>query len=100
MFVKKLARLIREIGLTHYTYRSVKEPAIRSLLRAAAIEAGIPEDRIKDVRVITGDAQGAAVPEESAPGESASNGAAERAVQMVEDQLRTMKLALEHRLEV
>ena len=42
----------------------------------------------------------AAVPEESAPGESASNGAAERAIQMVEDQLRTMKHALEARLGV
>ena len=37
------------------------------------------------------------MPEESAPGESQSNGAAERATRMVEDQLRTMKLALEHR---
>ena len=40
----------------------------------------------------------AAVPEESAPGESQSNGAAERAIQSIEDQLRTMKHALETRL--
>ena len=41
--VKRLGRLIREIGLTHYTYKSDREPAIRSLLRAAALDAGIPE---------------------------------------------------------
>ena len=35
------------------------------------------------------------VPETSSPGESQSNGAAERAVRSIEDQLRTMKLALE-----
>ena len=39
-----------------------------------------------------------AVPEFSAVGESASNGRAERAVQMVEDQLRVGKSALEARL--
>ena len=39
-----------------------------------------------------------AVPENSAVGESASNGKAERAVQMVEDQIRTVKLALETRI--
>ena len=38
------------------------------------------------------------VPEFSAVGESASNGRAERAVQMVEDQLRVGKLALEGRI--
>ena len=37
----------------------------------------------------------AAAPEHSAPGESASNGMAERAVQSIEGQTRTMKLALE-----
>ena len=38
------------------------------------------------------------VPETSAVGESQSNGRAERAVQAVEDQIRTMKGALEHRI--
>ena len=40
-----------------------------------------------------------AVPEESMPGESRSNGQAERAIQTIEDQLRTMKAALEDRIE-
>ena len=39
-----------------------------------------------------------AIPELTHPGESQSNGAAERAVQLVEDQARTLKSALEDRL--
>ena len=41
-----------------------------------------------------------AVPESSAVGESASNGMAERAVQAVEDLLRTLRSALMSRLKV
>ena len=76
------------------------------MLWAAAIEAGIPKERVQDVSLTPDpedsdqETEGVAVPEESAPGESQSNGAAERAVQMVEDQIRTMKLALEHNLQV
>ena len=40
----------------------------------------------------------AAVPETSTPGESQSNGAAERAVRMVQDHARTLKLCLEDRV--
>ena len=36
-----------------------------------------------------------AVPENSAVGKSQSNGKAERTVQMVKDQIRTVKMALE-----
>ena len=97
IIVKRLARLVRDIGLTHYTYRSDRKPAIRALLLAAALEAGIPDDRIEDLSEPI--VECVAVPGGSHPGESASNGAAGRAIQMVEDQLRTMKLALEHRLE-
>ena len=97
--VKRRARLTREIGLTHYTYRSDREPAIRIRLTSAASEAGIPEARIDDVsQPIEDQVDGAAVPHKSAPSESASNGAIQRAVQTVEDQLRTMQVALEHRL--
>ena len=32
MVVKRLSRLVREIGLTHYTYRSDRELALRNLL--------------------------------------------------------------------
>jgi len=41
---------------------------------------------------------GRAVPENSAVGESESNGAVERAIQTVEGQIRTMKDALEHKI--
>ena len=40
----------------------------------------------------------AAVPEESNPGESQSNGAIERAIQNIEDHARTLKLAFESRI--
>ena len=39
-----------------------------------------------------------AVPEHSHPGESQSNGTAERSVQMIEDMVRTIKSALEDRI--
>ena len=40
-----------------------------------------------------------AVPEESAPGESQSNGEAEWSIECVEDQARTLKVALEDRIQ-
>ena len=49
--VKRLGRLLRECGLTHYTYRSDREASLRSMLWAAAVEAGIPKDRVQDVRL-------------------------------------------------
>ena len=56
------------------------------------VDAGLEEDvRLEDGPV--------AAPEHSALGESASNGLAERAVQALEGQVRTMKLALESRIE-
>ena len=119
LIVKRLARWFGELGLSHLAYRSDREPAIRVLLRAATIQAGLkaidhskrpqdeglsgtampmadwdakrnPPDDDDDVPV--------AVPEESMPGESRSNGLAERAVQSIEDKLRTTKTALEDRI--
>ena len=66
------------------------------------MEAGLPEEHVQD---LTGaddpedtdcddpPVHGAAVPEDSAPGESQSNGTAERAVQMAEGQVRTLLAA-------
>ena len=69
--VKRLGRLIREIGLTHYTYQYDREAALRAFLRAASVEAEIPEDRVEDLSVDADvdepGVQGIAVPEESAP---------------------------------
>lgn len=102
--IQRRSTLIRELGLTQYTYRSDREIVLRKLSRAAAIAAGLPEANVEDLSVDVvhqqdAEVHGAAVPEESVPGESQSNGAAERAVQMVEDQIRTIKLSTEHRLK-
>ena len=76
--VKRLGRLIKECGLTHYTYRSDREAALRAVLRSAALDAGIPADKVEDLSNTKNpdDAEpitGVAVPEESSPGESKSN---------------------------
>ena len=47
-----------------------------------------------------GPRQGRAIPEASPTGSSGSNGVIERTVQAIEDQVRTMKLALESRIGV
>ena len=99
---QRIARWIKEVGLLHYTYNSDREIALRALLRQASLMAGIPEDQTAEDNDPDSDVEDmdirAAVPEESAPGESQSNAAAERAARSVEDQVRTMKLALEARL--
>ena len=110
--VNRLARFIKDCGLTHFTYKSDGEAAIRALLSSAAHLAGIdtkeeePEadddqDDEPNTQSKPQPSQGAAaaVPETSSPGESQSNGAAERCIQMVEDLLRTHKLALEDRIQ-
>ena len=89
--VARLAKVIRDIGLTKFTYRSDQEKAVIALIEAAAISAqrsASPEDPVINV-----------APENSAVGESASNGLAERTVQAVEDQVRTLLLALESRIK-
>ena len=83
-------------GLTHFTYGSDKEASLTLLIENAIRESGRkgeslnPEDQPGYSPVL-------GVPEHSHAGESSSNGASERAVQMVEDQSRTLKIALENR---
>ena len=122
--VSKLAQVIRFIGLTHFVHRNDKEPALRALIWDATKLAGmrmnfidndgneLTEEQSKklmdETRAIV-KKNGThlpplpshpivAVPEESHPGESKSNGAIEMAIQRIEDQARTLKLALESRL--
>ena len=85
--VQRLSRWIRECGLVHFTFRSDREPAVRSLLWEAIKSAGLEKHATEEPMT--------AVPEESSHGESQSNGEAERAIQFVDDQTRTSKLALE-----
>ena len=115
--VARLAHFIKEVGLLHFCYRSDKEPAIRSMIQDACAMAGrtsqlvksdepIPlPDVIEHEDILEAELPPAkgleskpallAVPEHSHPGESASNGLSERAIQTFEDQFRTFKVALE-----
>ena len=78
--VNREGQFMRDCGLTHFVYRSDREPAIRALLADAAQLAGLrAEQEEEDAEAIV------AVPETSTPGESQSNGAAERCVQLIED---------------
>ena len=54
---------------------------------------------VKDPEPLAGQPAHLAVPEHSHPGESKSNGLAERAVQTFEDQFRTFNAALEGNLQ-
>ena len=116
--VKWIATLIQESGLVHVVYRSDRELAVRDMLRDAVRESG-REGKPVDPEVSDDDAKEGgytsltdpspttatmtrtrlAVPETSHTDESQSNGYAERAVQLVEDQARTLKAALEDRLQ-
>ena len=120
----RVAQLFKECGRRHFSYKSDREPASRALLLEAARLASAtaePEDDPEDsdldepdavddnashvakdspaVVVNDQDAVPAAVPETSSPGESQSNGAAERSIQLIEDLSRTLKLCLEDRIK-
>ena len=80
--VGALAREIELSGYNRMVMKSDQEPAILNLIRAAKRE------RKEDIEI---------QPEESQVGEHQSNGDVERAVQSLEGQMRSMKLALEAR---
>ena len=101
--VARLCRFIMECGLVHFAYRSDREPAIVSLIQDACAMAGrngvqvhAVEDEAAEVDV---ERAHIAVPEHSHPGESQSNGRAERAIREVVDEIRTLKLSLERRVK-
>ena len=122
--LQRIAQLFKDPGLVHFVYRSYQESATKSLLDQAVITSGrsgtsygdLAEQEKTDVGImeeldaddykqpdsspVASDRILVATPERSMPGESPSNGIAERAVQQLEDQVRTMKLALEARLKV
>ena len=103
---KRRCRRTKECCLTHNTYRSDGEQALKVALRAAAVEASIPDVHFKhtinipDPEDSGGEAcvHGVALPEESAPADSQYNGATELAAQMVEEHTRAMKLYFEGKL--
>ena len=87
--VGRLAQFIKSTGITKLVYKSDQEASIRTALEEALRRVG----RAGECEPVE------AVPESSAIGESASNGRAERAIQSFEDLLRTMKSALETRIQ-
>ena len=91
--INRLADFLKNSGVTKLVYKSDQEPAIRAALEAALRMIGRAANPRSNEEVLQ------LVPEASAPGESPSNGRAERAVQTVEDTLRTYLHALEHRLK-
>ena len=103
LVVARLCRFIMECGLVHFAYRSDREPAIVSLIQDACAMAGrngvsirAIEDESPDPMV---ERAHIAVPEHSHPGESQSNGLAERAIREVVDEIRTLKMSLERRVK-
>ena len=111
--VHVVSEFIKMCGLVNFVYRSDKERALIRLLEDAIRESGrhgvpmtddqLKRDREEDLLLEPFDGPAprtteTAVPEHSHPGESRSNGAVERAVQMVEDQARTLKCAIEDRV--
>ncbi|MGB1725710.1 MAG: hypothetical protein ACPHJZ_05285, partial [Limisphaerales bacterium] len=99
--INRLVDFIRESGVVQYTYRCDQESSLNSMVdratREASIKALVEEAARRGGRAAT--FAPLAVPENSAVGSSASNGRAERTVQIVEDLIRTMKSALDSRLE-
>ena len=127
--VQRLERFIKERGLVHFTFRSDREPSIVAIIEEACSLAGrrglrdsgpaqpmISHDALVDADgsvahepnvddepdasvSVTASPSHTAAPEMTHPGESQSNGLAERSVGMWEDQFRTLKHALELRLK-
>ena len=91
--VDRLADFFKSTGLTKVVYKNDQEPAIRTAIEAALLKCGRSGEALPEQEVFQ------MVPENSAVGESPSNGRAERAVQMVEDMMRTYLSALESRLK-
>ena len=121
---QRVARFIKEAGLVHFAFRSDRELAITSLLeeairlsgrRGIPVDTDSPPTQVDPPRPMVEDDEpdaptclpwkaapdGAvvAVPELTHPGESPSNGIAERAVETVVDHTRTIIAALEMRLQ-
>ena len=84
--ISRTAAFMKAEGLADLVYKSDQERAVRRLL-----------GDVVTLAVKNGDTF-SAVPEASAVGESQSNGRAEAAVQQFEDQLRTLKAALQARI--
>ena len=103
LVVARLCRFIMECGLVHFAYRSDRKPAIVSLIQDACAMAGRNGVKVHAVGDEAPDPDGekaqVAVPEHSHPGESQSNGLAESSMKELIDEVRTLKMSLEYRLQ-
>ena len=129
LVVDRLVRFIKECGLTQFTFRSDREPAIMAMMDEACSLSGrngkrdmaISEsEAIAHTQLVEGDkviddpdvadephvengpeisSTHTAAPELTHPGESQTNGLAERSVGIFEDHFRTIKAALEIKLK-
>ena len=81
--VDRLAEFFRNTGIPKLVYKQDQEPAIRNAIERALTKVGRHGEPIPDEQLIQ------MIPEFSAVGQSPSNGRAERAVQSVEDMVRT-----------
>ena len=87
--ISRLATFFKETGIWKLVYKTDQESSIKVLVDAALRQTG--RSGVFEAYE--------SVPEYSAVGSSQSNGRAERAVQTVVDQIRTLKSALESRLD-
>ena len=83
---RRLAAFLRAAGTSQFTFMCDQEGALKTMMAEAMEQAKAMGEYL------------GAVPENSAVGESQSNGRAERAVQQLEDHVRTFLGELEHRL--
>ena len=88
----RLADFLKASGVSKMVYKSDQEPALKATIEQALKQVGRTGIEKE------GDDFLQLVPEYSAVGESPSNGRAERAIQTIEDMIRTYLHALEHRI--
>ena len=121
----RIVQFLHDTGLTRFAYRCDRESAINAMLQSAILESArkgvrVKSDLVDDLEEPLDIAEDddepdipedvpkppasqspiVAVPELTHPGESQTNGLAERAVQAIEDQARTLLVALEARIKV
>ena len=84
IIIDRVSRFIKETGYLRLTYKSDQEVSIRAMLESAVLKSG-REGTLEQ-----------ATAENSAVGESQSNGRAESAVGLLEDRVRTYKACLEY----